>query len=283
MFKKEFSKILEVLKQNPRGMSVRQIADAIEMNRISVARYLDVLLTSGKVDMVRYGQAKLYYISHRVPVSALLDFSSDYVIILGSNQKIIQVNSNFMKLFNQKRDDIIEKSLEDVLHPLTPGINFNDLIGKVLDGEEVAEQICIIKNEEELFFEMKILPAVLADGTPGIIILLEDVTEEKRSTEALIENEQKFRILVEYIGDLLANVEESAYLNDKIRDPLQAIVGIADLEAGNELTEKIVEQARAIDEIITTLDIGRIEAENIRNFLRKYYGAGVEQDNIKSE
>jgi PAS domain S-box-containing protein len=283
MFKKEFSKILEVLKQNPRGMSVRQIADAIEMNRISVARYLDVLLTSGKVDMVRYGQAKLYYISHRVPVSALLDFSSDYVIILGSNQKIIQVNSNFLKLFNQKRDDIIEKSLEDVLHPLTPGINFNDLIGKVLDGEEVAEQICIIKNEEELFFEMKILPAVLADGTPGIIILLEDVTEEKRSTEALIENEQKFRILVEYIGDLLANVEESAYLNDKIRDPLQAIVGIADLEAGNELTEKIVEQARAIDEIITTLDIGRIEAENIRNFLRKYYGAGVEQDNIKSE
>lgn len=264
-------------------MSVRQIADAIEMNRISVARYLDVLLTSGKVDMVRYGQAKLYYISHRVPVSALLDFSSDYVIILGSNQKIIQVNSNFLKLFNQKRDDIIEKSLEDVLHPLTPGINFNDLIGKVLDGEEVAEQICIIKNEEELFFEMKILPAVLADGTPGIIILLEDVTEEKRSTEALIENEQKFRILVEYIGDLLANVEESAYLNDKIRDPLQAIVGIADLEAGNELTEKIVEQARAIDEIITTLDIGRIEAENIRNFLRKYYGAGVEQDNIKSE
>lgn len=283
MFKKEFSKILEVLKQNPRGMSVRQIADAIEMNRISVARYLDVLLTSGKVDMVRYGQAKLYYISHRVPVSALLDFSSDYVIILGSNQKIIQVNSNFLKLFNQKRDDIIEKSLEDVLHPLTPGINFNDLIGKVLDGEEVAEQICIIKNEEELFFEMKILPAVLADGTPGIIILLEDVTEEKRSTEALIENEQKFRILVEYIGDLLANVEESAYLNDKIRDPLQAIVGIADLEAGNELTEKIVEQARAIDEIITTLDIGRIEAENIRNFLRKYYGAGVEQENIKSE
>jgi PAS domain S-box-containing protein len=271
----ELPKILEVLRENPRGMSVRQIAEAIGMNRISVARYLDILLTSGQVDMVRYGQAKLYYITHRVPVSALLDFSSDYVVILGSNQKIVQVNSNFEKLLNRKRDDIIEKPLEDVLHPLSPDINLGEFIEKAVGGEEVSEEICIIKDDKELYFQMKILPAVFADGAPGTTIILEDITEEKQSMEALIKSEQKFRTLVEHISDLLINIEKSAYLNDQIRDPLQAIVGIADLEGGTELTEKIFQQAQAIDEIITTLDIGRMEAENIREFFRKHYGVPI--------
>jgi PAS domain S-box-containing protein len=267
----ELAEIVEILKENPRGMSVRQIAEAIGMNRISVARYLDVLHTSGQVDMVRYGQAKLYYISHRVPVSALLDFSSDYVVILEENQKIVQVNSNFLNLLNEKRDDIIEKPLNEVLRPLTAGISIRDLIDKALGGEEVSEEICILKDEKELFFTMKIIPTAFADGAPGITMIMEDITEKKRSLNALVESEQKFRTLVEEIGDLLSTIEKSAILNDQIRDPLQAIVGIADLEGDSELTDKIFKQAKAIDDIINQLDIGRIEAENIKQFFRKHY------------
>ena len=41
--------ILETLKENPRGLSIREIADSSGMNRMSVAKYLEVLMAKGIV------------------------------------------------------------------------------------------------------------------------------------------------------------------------------------------------------------------------------------------
>lgn len=272
----EHQKILEILKDNPRGMSVTQIADAIGMNRISVARYLDTLLTSGQVDMVRHGQAKLYYISHRVPVSSLLEFSSDYVVVLDKKQKIVQANSNFLNLFGKERDEVIGSFLFDILYPLDQLREVEKKINKAFEGTEVTEEICIIRDDEELFFEMKIIPTAFADGSPGITLILEDITQQRRAQEALAQNEQRLRLLVERISKLLASVDEYGTRRNKIRDPLQVIVGIADMEGG-EASERIVEQAKEIDTLIQEIDMGRLEAQNLREFLRKYYGG------VKSE
>ncbi len=65
------------------------------------------------------------------------------------------------------------------------------------------------------------------------------------------------------------NMEQFAILNDHIRNPLQVIVGIAGLEE-TPSSAKIVEQAMAIDGIVTELDRGWIESEKIRAFLRKH-------------
>ncbi|MDT8357335.1 MAG: PAS domain S-box protein [Methanomicrobiaceae archaeon] len=268
----EHKKILEILKDNPRGMSVTQIADAIRMNRISVARYLDTLLTSGQVDMVRHGQAKLYYLSHRVPVSSLLEFSSDYVVVLDQKQKIVQANSNFLNLFGKERDEVMGSYLFDILYPLDQLREVEKKINKAFDGTEVTEEICIIRDDEELFFEMKIIPTAFADGSPGITLILEDITQQRRAQEALAQNEQRLRLLVERISKLLASVDEYGTRRNKIRDPLQVIVGIADMEGG-KASERIVEQAKEIDTLIQEIDMGGLEAQNLREFLRKYYGS----------
>jgi len=59
---REFPKIIEVLKENPRGMLVKQISEAIGVNRISVGHYLEILLLLGEVDMETYGQAKVFFL-----------------------------------------------------------------------------------------------------------------------------------------------------------------------------------------------------------------------------
>ena len=66
------------------------------------------------------------------------------------------------------------------------------------------------------------------------------------------------------------NMEQFAILNDEIRNPLQAIVGLAELEGG-DLAEKIFAQAKEIDGIIKKLDLGYMESQKIREFLRKHY------------
>ena len=273
------TKILNILKQNPRGMSVTQITEIMGMNRITIGHYLDVLRTSGEVDMETYGQSKVYFISHRVPISAMMNLSSDYVIVLNNTLKIVQANNNTISLLQCSKDDIINKNIRDILLPFSTGTDFQSKINQALDGEEVTEEIKILKETEELFFKMKIVPTVFADGAPGITLIFEDITEYKKSIAALQESEQKFRELLKNISELLVKVEHISELNDQIRNPLQVIIGITDFE-DVEMADQIKEQANEIDSIIRQLNIGNIEAENIRAFFKKYADAAKESENL---
>lgn len=73
------------------------------------------------------------------------------------------------------------------------------------------------------------------------------------------------------------NIEQFAVLGDNIRNPLAVIVGLSSLAPG-EVTDNIIFQAREIDKIVTQLDMGWIESEKIREFIRRYYtiGPGIE-------
>ena len=67
------------------------------------------------------------------------------------------------------------------------------------------------------------------------------------------------------------NMQHFAIINDHIRNPLQGIIGIADLTQ-DENSGRIIQLAYAINDIIEKLDRGYLESEKIREFLRKYYG-----------
>jgi len=85
--------IKQTLKWHPRGMTISDISSRANMNRNLVAKYLDMLLISGNVEMQVVGAAKVYYIARTVPVSAILEFSSDLVIMVDHDQKIIRIPS----------------------------------------------------------------------------------------------------------------------------------------------------------------------------------------------
>ena len=78
---KQLVSILKLLRANQRGMSIYEISRDIGLNRNSTAKYLDILLYTGRVEFRNVGRAKLFHISHRVPISALLDFSTDYILV----------------------------------------------------------------------------------------------------------------------------------------------------------------------------------------------------------
>ncbi len=217
------SPLLRVLKEHPRGMSVSDLAAAVGVNRNTVSRYLDVLLVSGRVEMETYGKAKVFYLSQRVPISAMLNFSSDLVLVLDRDRRIIQANDAVCAFAGVERNNIIGKSVEESQlaafdHPLIQG-----RITDALSGSEVVEELRFLRHAEELFFRVKFLPTVFNDGTPGVTIILEDITEGRRAEEALRESEMLFRSLVENINDLILNVDETCaftYVSPKSREIL---------------------------------------------------------------
>jgi len=97
-------------------------------------------------------------------------------------------------------------------------------------------------------------------GLRGVVI---DTTEQKMMQE----------IEKRAFEQIEKNINQLSILNDHIRNPLAVIVGLADMEGG-ACGEKILVQAREIDRIITTLDMGWLESEKIREFMRKHYGVG---------
>jgi PAS domain S-box-containing protein len=78
------------------------------------------------------------------------------------------------------------------------------------------------------------------------------------------------------------NIEQFAILGDHIRNPLAVIVGLSSLAPG-DITDKIILQAKEIDRIITQLDMGWIESEKVRDFIKRYYmvGAGEVEEGDK--
>jgi len=204
-------------------MSVSDLAAAVGINRNTVSRYLDVLLVSGQVEMETYGKAKVFYLSQRVPIAAMLNFSSDLVLSLDRELRIVQANDAVCAFAGRERDDIIGNGIEASPlaafdHPLIRG-----RITDALNGREVTEELRFLRHDRELFFRAKFLPTVFNDGAPGVTIILEDITEERRAEEALRESELLFRSLVENISDLILNVDETfrfTYVSPKSREIL---------------------------------------------------------------
>ena len=83
VLKKEISdQIKDLLQKNPQGLKIADIVKEIRINRNTAGRYLENLLVSGQVDMRHLGMAKIYKISQRVPLSAVLSISSELVVQL---------------------------------------------------------------------------------------------------------------------------------------------------------------------------------------------------------
>ncbi len=201
MKQEKLSEITKVLRDNPRGMTVTQISKEISLNRNSVAKYLEVLLISGHVEMRSYGPAKVFFRSQRVPISAMLDFSSDYILILDRDLKAIQINDNFLKLVGIEREAILGQRIEEVSLPVfnTPEMMTN--LKAALNGKQITQEMECSVGETEYCFNIKIIPTTFEDGLPGVTIILENITERKRMEEELRESEQRYRLLCDSISD----------------------------------------------------------------------------------
>ncbi|WP_317136813.1 PAS domain S-box protein [Methanochimaera problematica] len=217
----EFIEILNILKNNPRGMSLKQISAAIGMNRVTVARYLDILRTSGKIDMEPYGQAKVYYLSHRVPVSAMLDYTPGPVVVIGNDKRIIYANSPFQKFFEKSFDEIEGFCLFDVIPEdalsdvLVSGIN------SPLYDKGMSDEVWIKKDGKDFCFLMKMLPTVFENGYPGLTLLFENITGKKRIEE-----------IVRIQRDLAFKLSAARSYDEALPMALRVGIDILDMDSG---------------------------------------------------
>lgn len=249
-YKEELIKIRSVLRDNPRGLTISEISKINGINRNSVAKYTDVLLTLGHIEMKRIGPAKMYYLSDRIPISAMLNISKDNIIVFNKDQKIVQINSSAMKLMNAKREDIIELSLSEAntlmkIHiPIKKLTVINQYIQKSMNGAETTLLLNVDYNGEEKYFNMKFLPTTFDTGKIGLTLIIEDITDLKKTENIIRESEEQFStlfnalkigvLLIEKDGNILKINPEA----ERIFDMLFEVI------ASNKLKGNYLERVR---------------------------------------
>lgn len=190
-YQKELALIKTILKDNPKGMTVTDISREININRNSVAKYMDILLISGHAEMITFGPAKVFFPSRRVPISSVINFVSDYIMILDGDLKIVQINSAFTDFLNANNDELVGQRLENGIFPFFEDKELTTYLKDALDGKEFSNEITNKIDDERFYFRIQLIPTTFDDGRQGVTVILTNITEKRRIEKALHGNKMK--------------------------------------------------------------------------------------------
>lgn len=219
-YQQELILIKNLLKENPEGMSVTDIAKALKKNKNTTGRYLDILLISGQVNMRTYGMAKVFTLSQRVPLSAMLGYSKDLIMVFDKESRIIEINDNFLSLLHLTRKEAVGKNIAFLK---SPDVDVHELVNSltVTPTEETENTLSFhVKGAGERIFKQKSIPTVFDDGARGFTIILSDVTGDIMRERGIREWEERFRMMAENIQDglIILENEKCTFVNRRVAE-----------------------------------------------------------------
>ncbi|RXE57056.1 hypothetical protein ABH15_02685 [Methanoculleus taiwanensis] len=191
----------------------------------------------------------------------LLDHVSDAVIATDERFMITAWNRAAEDLYGWKADQVIGRSLLELIHSDLPGAEPATMLqtlekegsysGELMHYHEDGQPVYIDTNASAL--------TETGGGVTGYILVGRDVTGR-------IAAESVRKRAFEQIEQ---NMEQFAILGDHVRHPLQVIMARADLMDDEKTAASIREQVRRINALVKQLDEGWVESRAIREFLRR--------------
>ncbi len=192
----ELDRVKQMLRQSPRGMTVIELSRALNINRNSMAKYLDVLVISGEVEFDRIGPAKHFFLSQRMPLYEMLSVTSDCILILDTHHVVTFANTAFFEAEGKIPQDIIGKKIFT--------LKLRMVSDEILCGLEQAgpgitlQKELVIQTQDQIrIFRVKMIGTVLHGGINGITLFYEDITKKRLCQERLKSSEKLYRAVVE--------------------------------------------------------------------------------------
>ncbi|MDO9324214.1 MAG: PAS domain S-box protein [Methanoregula sp.] len=205
---------------------------------------------------------KDYAISSSINAIAILDldFNIQYV-----NRSLLKMTGHSMEL------ELLGKNTR---HIFGSELVFDEIREMLAKKGSWFGEVVLLKDTSSAFFVLIWINTVKDETGKPICIMASFIDITDRKQMELIKREA--------LEQIEQNIEQFAILGDHIRNPLAVIMGLSSLSPG-EITDKIILQAREIDRIITQLDMGWIESEKVRDFIKRYYMVGSGSKEIFKE
>ncbi|MDD1672888.1 MAG: PAS domain-containing protein [Methanomicrobiales archaeon] len=207
----DFTYIKKVLRENPQGMTVTDMAKVLGRTKNTVGRYMDILYASGQVEIRCCGTAKIFSLAQRVPFATILKHTRDLMIVLDKDLRILDINEPFLSLLNKSREEVVGSNIE---YLSLADLSVQELVGKLATAirEKKIPEDLYVSNETEHFFKARILETLFEDDSHGFTVILIDLTEHKRMDEQLQASEKRFRDLVNLLPQPVFEANSSGIL-----------------------------------------------------------------------
>ncbi|MDD1686741.1 PAS domain S-box protein [Methanoregula sp.] len=273
-----YTRIREFLQERyPEAVSISLIARELEMNRGSVAKYLEVLQSHGNVLMKPFGKSKLYTSSQNIPFDNLFDYLSDAIVILDADLRILMVNRSFMNTFGIRKDrNVIGTELSRISLPLFDNPTVQENISRIIKSQVfINEMLLIEQGTERIFlteFVSTVIPSLAFTGKPGIMISLRDITTWKKTEDALKNSERKIRTLFEEVPSGIFLFHEDGTILNANRASLD-ILGLArftdladlklyDIMCSKNTIQELIQKGK-IAELTLSCNFDRLKSETL--------------------
>ena len=123
--------------------------------------------------------------------------SSDLIILLNERLEIVLINDNFLDLISRDRISLLERKITDSNCPFLNETKLITSIKEALLGKHIKTNLTCKLDEDERFYQTQIVPTTFYDGQPGVTLILEDKTQQKKAEKALIQSEGRASRYVE--------------------------------------------------------------------------------------
>jgi PAS domain S-box-containing protein len=173
----EIDRVRDALKTYPKGITIAELAKQLNLNRISTSKYLNMLFASGQAEMRIFGPSKVFYPSQRIPLSAILNFSTSHLLVMDDNLTIIDANDALLRFFSLEKEELVGQRID-----FSPIAGFFDptivpQIKRSLESHDSTLETRITLQGKDHVLKIKCIPTVFESGDHGVSLLSEDITE----------------------------------------------------------------------------------------------------------
>ncbi|MCG3221728.1 MAG: PAS domain S-box protein [Candidatus Heimdallarchaeota archaeon] len=215
----------------------------------------------------------------------IFNHSNDGYVLRKLDGTILEANPKFLELFGYNRDEVISENILD-LRLMEDSKELSQLMRKV--GKKGFIQVeTEVQKKDGTFFPIQLNGITFdLEGEQVVFNILTDLTESKKNVSALIENEKKYRILLESLPQKIFHKDVNLkYIscNENLANDLNIqpsdIKGKTDF---NFFTSELAEKYRAEDKrIMKEGKIETIEEKTVKNgkeYISETTKIGVENE-----
>ena len=212
-YRKTLDIILDLIRENPRGLNIREIAELTGVSRISASKYLDVLAAEGKIEVRVMGKARVFYLA-LTPITpqSLLNQIPGQILVVNAKSCIIQANDQFLTGHFLARDKLVGFPLASVLPGLAGDPVFIRSLDDVLLRNSPEKEFLLGPGPEGKKISVIISPYVLSDASLGAFIMLYERSGTYGSPEKTVESDRKMQELINEFDVPVCLVQNSKLL-----------------------------------------------------------------------
>jgi len=130
-------KVLELLKNNPKGLTMTELVKNTKFSRKAIEKHLEILIIENEIYMKKFGVTKVYYPNHRIHH---FDFEK-----LNYNNKTIWFDilenefGKYLLIQKKKKEDNEWVNEHSITIPLEQTKNFLNVLNKILNSKRIKE------------------------------------------------------------------------------------------------------------------------------------------------